>query len=207
MGGKRLSEWVDEYGALVEHPVGNMVVESHPHVNEAINHIGTNAVPFLVRWAGYGRPAWKKRLIAGLRSAHRLPQRFVAALQNSELRAANALLALCSLASKNDHGMPWLSDILSDPDTPFITRWQAVVTLQRQGPAGLPPLLACLTNQHSDTTIKVMVVEVLGTTAAQEPGSLSTVESLLNDPDSTVRQSATNAIEMMNRRRQQSATP
>jgi hypothetical protein len=45
-GGKRLSEWVDGYAMQIRNAGSN----------EAIRHIGTNAVPYLLKWIRYETP-------------------------------------------------------------------------------------------------------------------------------------------------------
>src|SRR2546425_11158597 len=65
--GKRLSEWVDGYAAAWP----NAQSES----DEAIRHIGTNAVPYLLKWIQYETPAWESALSQTLNRilASRLP--------------------------------------------------------------------------------------------------------------------------------------
>ncbi len=50
-GGKRLSEWVDE------------LPESRDGAAEkAVRNIGTNGLPFLVKWMLYETPVWKSKV-------------------------------------------------------------------------------------------------------------------------------------------------
>src|SRR6266404_1973707 len=53
--GKRLSEWVRNYGMF--DPTRDI-----RETDEAIRHIGSNAVPFLLDWIRYEPPAWKAKL-------------------------------------------------------------------------------------------------------------------------------------------------
>src|SRR6267154_2773396 len=56
--GKRLSEWVIEYGIW-------QFTDSAPPPEEVVNaigHIGKNARPYLVKWISYETPVWKDKL-------------------------------------------------------------------------------------------------------------------------------------------------
>src|SRR5438876_6833658 len=62
--GRRLSQWIDRL-ALRSPPAS-------PEAEEAIRHIGTNALPWLVKWSLYDVP-WPRRMI--YRFSSRLPRR------------------------------------------------------------------------------------------------------------------------------------
>src|SRR5436190_11030189 len=51
-GGKRLSEWVEVY-VIPERSVPPVRVEE---IDDAIRHVGTNALPYLLRWMRYEPP-------------------------------------------------------------------------------------------------------------------------------------------------------
>src|SRR5437660_11441199 len=55
-GGKRLSEWVEQYA---DHSDS---LGQKAEAADAIRHIGTNAVPYLIEWLQYETPPWKRRL-------------------------------------------------------------------------------------------------------------------------------------------------
>ena len=57
-GGKRLSEWVRKFWAP---PYTNYSAQT-AEAKDAIHQIGTNALPYLLKWVGYERPAWKAKL-------------------------------------------------------------------------------------------------------------------------------------------------
>jgi len=48
--GVTLSKWLERYN------------DNKPQAAEAIRHIGTNALPFLLRWIQYETPGWRKTL-------------------------------------------------------------------------------------------------------------------------------------------------
>src|SRR6266480_1197120 len=55
-GGKRLSEWVQVLGAHAANGGDAHLAD------EAIRHIGTNALPYLLKWLSYETPNWKFKL-------------------------------------------------------------------------------------------------------------------------------------------------
>jgi hypothetical protein len=70
--GVKLSKWLETYR------------DKKPEAKEAIEHIGTNALPFLVSWIQYERPAWRSWL-------NQFSRRLPSPLQNT--RPVNWLLA------------------------------------------------------------------------------------------------------------------
>jgi len=61
--GKKLSEWLHGQPLFVQVPGGrNAWMEEQS--GEAVRHIGTNALPFLVKWLRYERPAWRDKASA-----------------------------------------------------------------------------------------------------------------------------------------------
>ena len=58
-GGKRLSEWVEMF-------TSNRSSGGDRAAEEAIRHIGTNSLPYLLRWISYEPAAWRIRLYEAL---------------------------------------------------------------------------------------------------------------------------------------------
>ena len=60
-GGKKLSEWLDQYQryySLGRYPDTPKLIEA----SDAVRHIGTNAIPWLLRCIRYEQPPWKRKL-------------------------------------------------------------------------------------------------------------------------------------------------
>ncbi len=57
-GGRRLTEWVEKFWSP---PYTNYSAQT-AEAKDAIHQIGTNALPYLLKWVGYERPAWKAKL-------------------------------------------------------------------------------------------------------------------------------------------------
>jgi len=135
-GGKRLSEWV----------LGLRSNESAMGLSDrAIRQIGTNAVPYLVKWLGYEEAPWKQKLLrylvrVGLSSRwNRRDQR--------ELLAEAAASALTEHGLHVEQGIGELTILLNDPSHQVARRRAAFVLESAGGDAALPPLFAAMTNQ------------------------------------------------------------
>ncbi|HEX5219790.1 MAG TPA: hypothetical protein VFZ59_09505 [Verrucomicrobiae bacterium] len=63
--GRYLSDWMDDY------PLRGTNFAQHSATREAVQQIGTNAVPIFVKWLGTETPAWKKFV------RRRVPMRFL----------------------------------------------------------------------------------------------------------------------------------
>ena len=107
-GGKRLSYYIEFLGSG---NVGGQIRRAgmdSPSV-EAVNHIGTNAIPFLLRWIRYDQPPWKAKLYSTLNS------RFGWDLfDKREARAEGASVAFWTLGSRAEQAIPELTRVLID---------------------------------------------------------------------------------------------
>src|SRR6266478_5530398 len=102
-GGKRLSEWVEEF------PSGFSVETQQ--ARQAVRHIGTNALPFLVEWIAYEQPPWKAKLI---RAAYGLPlgRRLGWMMRDKKAsRAFGATLAFECIGAEAEGAIPTLANM------------------------------------------------------------------------------------------------
>jgi len=76
-GGKKLSEWLLQYQAQY-HIDGYYDTPELHEAEDAVRHIGTNALPSLLRWVRYEQPAWRDKLLW-------LMEKMPRALQNDSL--------------------------------------------------------------------------------------------------------------------------
>jgi hypothetical protein len=118
--------------------------------DDAIRHMGTNCVPWLVKWLPYRDRPWVKRVDgiiqkicpkAVQRKWHN--SRWYSNLSGSVL-VENAFKTLGAEASP---AVPALSKLLQDPDQ--LTRVSASRALAYIGRDGTPPLVAVLTNRQA----------------------------------------------------------
>jgi hypothetical protein len=130
--GKKLSEWI-----------GRQPLERPDLHVEAIRSIGTNAVPFLVKWIGYESPAWRKKLTAATKG---LDIRIWELLGDKKAgRATYAVHAFAWLGPEGSSGIPDLLKLVRGTNSGVAMR--AVVALSEIGLKAVPALLDALTNQ------------------------------------------------------------
>jgi hypothetical protein len=58
--GKKLSEWLTLYSQTFSDESGRK--EAHASAAQAVRHIGTNAIPYLLKWIRYETPDWRNKL-------------------------------------------------------------------------------------------------------------------------------------------------
>ena len=95
-----------------------------------INRIGTNGVPYLLKWIRYEQPAWKKSLFAGINSVLGKVRTGWGIADHRKLRADGSSAALCILSPRASEFIPELKRIEKDPKTPPETRARAARTLK-----------------------------------------------------------------------------
>jgi len=152
-GGKKLSEWVMDYGKYSTGYSARMASSSPPQdADEAMRHIGTIAIPHLLKWLRYEPPTWRKDLanqlfrLAPTRGRDALIERIIRPTlepDNQEIRANGASIALERLGSEADGAIPSLARLVNDTKAPA-SAWRAADLLMELH--SLPSTLALLTN-------------------------------------------------------------
>jgi hypothetical protein len=134
--GKKLSEWVVEFSTNAS-PAGKSRAE------QAVRHIGTNALPYLLTWIRYEAPLRTTALHEAIVVAR---QTLNAAWNPSDkqYRAEGALVAFSALGQEAKGAIPELVRIFNDPKTKPQTAVRAVLALGNLGKDALPPLLKVL---------------------------------------------------------------
>ena len=135
--GKKLSE------CLRILRISNTTLEAQREAMLAVRAIGTNAMPQLLKWLRYERPAWKDRAAAAYK---KFPRALVASSLDSwlmsgkaEVRADAAMNCFQFLGPEAAPAVPELICILKDPRTPVASR-RAIVCLGYIGPKARPAL-------------------------------------------------------------------
>jgi len=147
-GGRRLSEWL----AYASHPYSR----SHPDViqtEEAIRKIGTNALPYLVRWVQYERPAWKSNVYLLLRKLLSKPSIGVRD-DRQTIRAEACVIGFRALGSEGKAAIEELSQIMNDPKSERSAQ-RAASALAALGDDALPAFLNGATNKNSGVRLFV----------------------------------------------------
>jgi len=183
-GGRRLSEWLEDYDPTV---YDSLTAVRRSEVKDAIQHIGTNALPCLLNWIRYDKPPWRAGLDRVVMSV--LGNRLSWLRQdNNFIRARRATAAFRALGSQAQGAIPELDQLLNDAKTP-LRAGRAAMALAYIGGEALPRLIAALTNQPPPVLYYVcMPISQIGTNA--RPALPTLVHLLANTNDSTASQAA-----------------
>jgi len=177
-GGKKLSEWVLEFRTSWS---------KTEETDEAVRHIGTNAIPYLVKWMSYEPAPWRIKLYEGLPAFCRGP--FNGWIRKDKL-ALCAFRALEKLGPNSQAGVPELVSLLNDPRRNY-SAGRAAMALGSLGDEYLPTLLAALTNRPTVRGAILIGISSMGTNARTAVPALT---NLLNDPDLAVRRIAATVL-------------
>jgi len=178
-GGKKLSEWVRLYSHLDRNP---------SDIANAIQHLGTNAIPYLLKWISYDTPSWKAELYGALNS--RLPKvnrRWRLTDAQAE-RAEDAAEALQFVGPDVVGALPDLTKMINNANAKRSSA-RAAEALGRLGTVGRQPLLAAMNT--APAWVAGYIIGFLGTNAS--PGIPPLLRGL-EDPDPTVRARASNVL-------------
>jgi len=181
-GGKRLSEWVEEYST------SRSVVSV-----DAIGHIGTNALPYLLKWIRYKAPPWKAKMLEAASSALQTINGKWGFADWRELRGYRAVRAFRALGSAAAAAIPELTDMI-EGRVEIGERAFAVDALLNLGSAGLPAVATVLTNRANWLSPPIYSVHRLGRLGTNARPAVPALQFLLTDPDPRIRDGATNAL-------------
>jgi len=190
-GGRRLSEWIESYRVV---GLGFFMVTNSRSVetDEAIRHLGTNAVPYLLDWLRYERPSWKRSLERSVRPTVEQLKPSWELTDHKEARAARAMYALIALGPRAEGAIGELVSLLNDPQASTGAA-RAANILPHLGTAGLPPVLAVLTNQQANADLRNFVAAE-SQSVQTDRASIPALQQLLQDPDQGMRGFATNTL-------------
>lgn len=164
---KPLSEWIRLY--LEEARGASPGVEAR----EAIRHIGTNALPYLLRWIQQDEPPWRKKLRFDLErtlSPRFLTNFFMRPLLPTKTleRAYFATGAFRALGPAASNAIPELAIQMGKPPRGWNADNAMHALSYTRCPAALPPLLAVATNTSEDVSYRgraIIILSNLGTNA------------------------------------------
>ena len=166
----------------------------HPEArDEAIRHIGTNALPYLLKWFRYETPEWKTNYYRAVNSLVRGSNPDWTFTYQRDLGATYAFLAFYALGPQAKPAIPKLTRMLNDQNDPANAHAAAAV-LGLLGDDGLRPLVAVLTNQQREPILRSNVAWQISILATNKALAIPALVSILEDPDSDVRAAATNAL-------------
>ena len=160
--GKRLSEWLGAYElgyvSVTEQRFADNEKEA---ASNAIRNLGTNCLPWLVRWIGYEPPALRDRFRGIL---WKLPMSIRLRLWEGDRLSMDAVEGFRILGRAAGPAVPELARLMNDGNRKA-SRLRAMHALKRVGEEGFPPLLAVLnkgvaTNPLDDFTVTLDILDL-----------------------------------------------
>lgn len=154
--------------------------------------MGTNAIPHLIEWASYRRPAWKSKVYPQVnRVIRKVPTR-LRLWDKQHLRALRATYALSRMTTVSDPVLRLIDRLCAEKDPNSVIRGEII--LHGLAQRSFEGAMICLTNKSSMTR-SVGVIQVAQTrwrtnAHAAVPGLIA----ILKDSDGNVAASAANAL-------------
>lgn len=184
--GKPLSDWITCI-TLTNGPLVLPTAAQREMAADAMHHIGTNAIPFLIEWVSYD--PWGRRnklrrtlqaLPARLRRSAFFERLFVD--PNKAQRADQAAAALICLGPEASPAFPELGRMLTDADV-FGAGSTALHILTEIGEPAVPTLIYAMTNKPS--RMREFIVINLGDRGPKALAVVPALKCLLQDPEQT----------------------
>jgi hypothetical protein len=186
-----------------------LLCEDHnnPSAQDAIRHIGTNALPFLVRWVAYEPPAWKNRLskIATKLSKGVTGSPFFISLMSensfAESRADGAVEAFYVLGKEAIPAVKQLTQIEANRRAPSAARraWRAMALIGKSIPDSpewveerVHKLITDLA--YPGVVERLTAINSLGQLGPRAREAVPWFFDMLNDSSYLVRETTTNAL-------------
>lgn len=183
-GGRKLSEWVDDLS-------DDLTSHTQLLAEDALRHIGTNALPFLLDSIDYHLPQWKERLYET--SAEVLGGPPDGSWAEEGWRRAKSTTRAFSLITTNvSVVIPALERILFAPKSVLNAKC-AALALARFGAPAVPSLLSAMTNAP-DQYVRLRVVGILGGMGENGRPAGPLLTHFLESSNSYVAWTAANAL-------------
>jgi hypothetical protein len=195
-GGKKLSEWMEESG-FSYWISGNRYYVMSREAQNALHHIGTNAIPYLVQWVGYEPPSWKTKLYAIIQKTFHYTFIDHRSLARAS-RAEGATAALQTLGPKAEGAIPELATLANNPKATNSARRATAVLSRLQGKL-LSADIALMTNSSANVRLRSINLVVEQYLNGEWPGTslspaLLVVVQRLTDEDRNVRNAAAHGL-------------
>ena len=191
-GGKRLREWLKLYLQPLDR------FTDRQEAAEAVRRIGTNALPWLLKWTDYERPGWKMTLATNPPAAARRPGYFRSAytrLLNGPLDEDD-WLARFGFEILGPQARPVLPEVrrrMADWGRPWRATGAMEVYTEIEGPRAVSALVSALVSTNANCRQSAaFCLATLGTNGAPAAPAL---RKALSDPDPVVSRFAGSALQ------------
>jgi len=183
-GGKKLSEWVEELPGYA--PTGKS------EAAQAVRHIGTNAIPFLLEWLRWEPSALRIKLQGPVdKMLTKISPALLKRSHTPYTRSLGAWRAFQTLGPRAAGAIPELSRLMTNTRRHRSGQF-AAGCLANIGTDALPPLMSALTNQNPEVRGRAAVnMERLGTNAGP---ALPLLIECLNDKEQSAVWGASQAL-------------
>lgn len=174
-----------------------------PEAEDAVRHIGTNGLPWLMKWMNYDRPQWQDKT-AQWKVWRILPRQLYRLVYNREFQTIWAAEGFRILAPTSEQVSAELERLVAG--WPKRSSLQALVTVHSLGPAGLRIFFNVATNRTVPALWRRAAIDEIGNVFSREKtnaaanlasNSLAMVPGLvgcLEEPDPNIRAAVTNAL-------------
>ena len=183
--GKRLTKWLEVYTG----PITTDHEKQLKEADDAVRHIGTNAIPTLLRMLRARDSALTLKLVALAQKQHLVKIHYVQRL----LSNVQAQMAFLALGAEAKDAVPALVTIYEDNISPD-SRICTIVALRNIGPdakAAVPLLLRVATDTNTPDqnarTVRRSAIYALGHIHSEPQSVLPALIKALNDPDTRIR--------------------
>ena len=196
-GGKKLSEWLTQYDNNSEAEAGSAEAKEAAEATEALRHIGTNGLPFVLKWMREGPPYQDVDGIfevLGPKAAPAIPA--LAQLLNCADQQT-VRRAIYPLADIGKESLPVLIAALGNPqnpDRPTIASAIRLMAIQKIDTTPAVPVLVHCLNDNNAVVVEY-AADALIWAARQDPSpAIPAVIACLENPRTQVRDSAAEAL-------------
>jgi hypothetical protein len=185
-GGKKLRGWLELYLQPFDR------FRDCQEAAAAVRHIGTNGLPWLLKWTDYEPPGWKRMLWTNAPSTARRSGHFGLLNRPEELNWL-ARFGFEILGPQASPALPEVQQRMMDWGKP----WRASVAMQIyteiEGAGGIPVLVSALGS--TNVTCRQSAAFCLATLGTNGAAAAPVLRNTLNDPDPVVRRVAGAALQ------------
>jgi len=196
-GGKTLSKWLAQYSDNRESEANSAEAKSAAEAAEALRHIGTNALPFVIEWMREGPACFDVDGYFEVLGPEAAPA--ITPLKQMLNRPEQQVVrrAIYPLAYIGKESLPTLVAALGSPENPDrSTIADAIRLMAIQGvdtTPSVPVLVQCL--KETNTWLAMSAADALMWAARRDPNAaIPALVGCLKDPRTQVRDSAAEAL-------------
>ena len=191
--GRYLSDWIKQYDPqFIPQDASLRRIDREKQEADAataLQNIGTNALPYLMKWMAYEPSAWRIKLADKQMSPG---GDYLRVLGDAPFHAERAMSSFKVLGTNAASVVPELEALMKDTAKPWRAR-RAISALGFIGPSAIPSLKAALADPNQPQPQRINIIHAFGAMIfihGKNTG-LPILEEARDDPDPQVRRLAT----------------